>query len=96
MLIDRQVRAFNPAPGAETSFSGAMLKVWEAVPVEGTGKPGEILVADGDRLVVACAEGALALAEVQRPGGKRMAIRDFLRGARIGTRAFLQPAPIKP
>ena len=96
VLIDRLVRAFNPVPGAETSFSGAILKVWDAVPMEGSGKPGEVLVADGDRLVIACYQGALALAEVQRPGGKRMEIRDFLRGARIGPGAFLQPAPVKP
>ena len=91
-LVDRHVRAFNPVPGAETRLSGETLKVWEAEPVAGTGEPGEVLSADSERLVVACAEGALALTEVQRPGGKRMAIRDFLRGARIGPGSFLESA----
>ena len=79
--VDRHVRAYNPVPGAETSLAGGALKVWKAEPVEGLGEPGTILVAEGVRLVIACGKGALALTEVQRPGAKRMAIRDFLPGA---------------
>ena len=33
--LDRQVRAFNPFPGAETALDGEPLKVWEAVPGRG-------------------------------------------------------------
>jgi methionyl-tRNA formyltransferase len=79
--VDRHVRAFNPVPGAETTLAGESLKVWSARPVEGSGTPGEVIVADDRRLLMACGRGALALDEVQRPGGKRLAIRDFLRGA---------------
>ena len=40
------VRAFNPAPGAETVLDGQTLKIWEALPVRrlwrpGSGDPGE-------------------------------------------------------
>ena len=80
-LVDRHVRAFNPVPGAEAQVGGETLKIWEAEPVAGSGTPGEVIFADADRLVIACSQGALALGEVQRPGGKRLAIRDFLRGA---------------
>jgi methionyl-tRNA formyltransferase len=80
-VVDRHVRAFNPVPGAETSLAGEPLKVWRAEPAEAAGTPGEVVVAGVDRLVIACGQGSLALTEVQRPGGKRMAIRDFLRGA---------------
>ncbi len=80
-VVDRHVRAYNPVPGAETSLAGEALKIWKAEPAEGSGEPGAILTADGARLVIACGQGALALTEVQRPGGKRMAIRDFLAGA---------------
>ena len=80
--IDRQVRAFNPAPGAESLLGGDVLKVWEAEPVPGSGKPGEILRADTE-FVVACGEAALALRKVQRSGGKSMLARDFLRGFRL-------------
>jgi len=79
--VDRHVRAFNPAPGAETTVIGEALKVWKAQPAEGSGTPGEVIIANGNRLLIACGRGALALDEVQRPGGKRMAIRDFLQGA---------------
>ena len=80
-LVDRHVRAFNPVPGAEAQVGAETLKIWEAEPVAGSGTPGEVIFADADRLVIACSQGALALGEVQRPGGKRLEIRDFLRGA---------------
>ena len=91
--VERHVRAFNPVPGAQTRLGGEILKIWRAEPVTGSGKPGEIVVADGERLVIACAQGALLLEEVQRPGGKRMAIRDFLRGAPVARGAFLRSIP---
>ena len=80
-VVDRHVRAFNPVPGAEGDVGGELLKIWKAEPVSGSGAPGEVVQRDSDRLVIACSRGALALGEVQRPGGKRLAIRDFLRGA---------------
>jgi methionyl-tRNA formyltransferase len=42
--------------------------------------PGTVLRADADALVVACGEGALALLELQKPGGRRLGLADFLRG----------------
>ena len=45
----------------------------------GAAAPGEVLAA-GDELTVACGEGALALLELQRPGGRRMTAAEFLRG----------------
>jgi methionyl-tRNA formyltransferase len=92
VAADRLVRAFNPAPGAECRLGTEVLKVWDAQPVTGSGRPGEILEAEGDRLVVACAEGGLQLNVVQRAGGKRMAVRDFLRGAPLRRGALLEPA----
>lgn len=89
--VDRRVRAFNPSPGAESLLAGEVLKVWEAEPVPGTGKPGEILRADTE-FVVACGEGALALHKVQRAGGKAMLARDFLRGFRLATGEMLEVA----
>ncbi len=78
--IDRQVRAFNPAPGAETMLAGASLKVWEAFPVEGSGSPGSVIGARDGCPVVACGEGALALAVVQRAGARRLPAAEFVRG----------------
>ncbi|MBS0335797.1 MAG: methionyl-tRNA formyltransferase [Proteobacteria bacterium] len=78
--LDRQVRAFNPFPGALAVLGDAAVKVWRARPVAGHGDPGEILSTGDDGVVVACGAGALALAELQRAGAKRLGARDFLRG----------------
>ncbi len=80
--IDRQVRAFNPYPGAFSSIGGEPLKIWAAHPVAGgSNAPGTVEAADAECVVVACGEGALALEELQRAGGRRLSIRDFQRGA---------------
>lgn len=81
--IDRQIRAFNPYPGAETSFGGEVLKIWRAALAAGSGPPGEVLAVDADGAVIACGSGALRLEEVQRPGGKRLAAPDWARAAAL-------------
>ena len=79
-LIDRQVRAFDPAPGAEGAIDGESVKVWRAEPVDASGVPGEILRADADGLVIACGTGALRILELQRAGARRLPVAEFLRG----------------
>lgn len=76
--IERRVRAFDPFPGCTLQCSADTIKVWAASVVAATGAPGEILHAQGDTLIVACGEQALALHMVQKPGGKRIQVRDFL------------------
>ena len=79
--IDCLIRGLNPWPVALTTLDGARLKVYAAQPVDGKGKPGEVLVSDAKKgLIVACGAGALALEEIQLVGGKRMKSADFLRG----------------
>ena len=75
--VERQVRAFNPAPGAWFEFMGERIKVWEAVVTPGSGPPGA--VAD-NRLKIACGERAVRLLVIQRPGKSRMHVDEFLRG----------------
>ncbi|MFP5409503.1 MAG: methionyl-tRNA formyltransferase [Gammaproteobacteria bacterium] len=86
--LARAVRAFNPVPGAWTPLDGAPLKIWAAAAVAGYGAPGSVLEA-GDRLVVACGDGALALSEVQPAGSKRMAVAAFLAGRALAPGARL-------
>ncbi|MCC7549689.1 MAG: methionyl-tRNA formyltransferase [Burkholderiales bacterium] len=82
--VDRQVRAFNPFPGAITLLGAEPLKIWAAHPVAGCGQlPGTIQQAGADTLVVACGEGALALEELQRAGARRLPVREFQRGANL-------------
>lgn len=79
--IDRQVRAFNPSPGAQGVVEGVPLKVWEAEVASLPGAPGRLAGARGSELVVGCGRGSLRLLTIQRPGGRRMAVSDFLRGS---------------
>lgn len=90
--IDRAIRAFNPVPGAESRLGGEPLKIWEASPVAGSGRPGEVLDAQAGRFVVACGGGALQLHVVQRPGGRRLKAADFLRGTPLAHGTLLETA----
>jgi methionyl-tRNA formyltransferase len=80
--LDRQVRAFDPFPGALTRHRGEAVKVWRAAPLEpSTGAdPGCIVSADARGVIVACGAGALRLLELQKAGGRRLAVGDFLHG----------------
>ncbi len=89
MDIDRMIRAFNPVPGAHTSWHGQTLKIWRAEPVEAApAAPGTVLQSNNDGVVVATGGGAMRLLELQRAGGKRLAPPQFLAGTPIdaGTR----------
>jgi methionyl-tRNA formyltransferase len=77
--LERQVRAFRPSPGAAARLAGEGLKIWRASIAMGQGHPGEVLNV-GEALIVACGEGALAIHELQREGGRRLALPEFLRG----------------
>jgi methionyl-tRNA formyltransferase len=79
--IERQIRAFDPWPGAFMKFAGRNLKIFSAVVVDVRGKPGEIL-RDEKELVVAAGEDAVSLGDVQLEGKRRMATAEFLRGYR--------------
>jgi methionyl-tRNA formyltransferase len=78
--IERQVRAFDPVPGATARVRGTEIKVWQAATVSETGEPGAVIAIDPDGIVVAAGTGALRLEALQRAGGKRLSTRDFLRG----------------
>lgn len=79
--IDRVVRAFNPTPGAYTSFHGMILKIWQAKIITGeSGQPGEIVAADREGISIACGSGLLQVEMLQKPGGKKMNVADFLAG----------------
>jgi methionyl-tRNA formyltransferase len=93
--VDRQVRAFNPFPGAEARLGGESLKVWEAAPIHRAGTPGVVLEAGTGSLVIGCGHGALEVREVQRPGGRRVGIADFLRGAAVAPGTKLELATSK-
>ncbi len=78
--IDRQVRAFNPVPGAETVWRGQQLKIWDAEPEAPRGDvlPGTVVAADAGGIVVATGDGTLKVARLQLAGRKPTTAGDFL------------------
>ncbi len=79
--IERRIRAFDPQPGARSTLDGETLIVWSArVVPAAAGAPGEIVAVDAAAITVACGAGALAVTELQRPGGRRLSAAEFVRG----------------
>jgi methionyl-tRNA formyltransferase len=95
--IERQVRAFNPWPIAETRLDGEQLRVFEATAeasartdsglgrdsAANAGEPGLIMSTSHDSVLVQCGRGGLALRQVQRPGRRAVSGGDFVRGSGI-------------
>ncbi|HEX6376030.1 MAG TPA: methionyl-tRNA formyltransferase [Allosphingosinicella sp.] len=75
--VERQVRAFNPAPGAWFEHEGERIRVLAADISERQGEAGTVLDAG---LVIACGEGAIVPTLVQRAGRAAMATAELLRG----------------
>ena len=89
--IARRVRAFNPFPVATMVVHGEVVKVWSAqvlqAPTDGSMSepvgsqvPGTILAVAPAGIAIAAMNSIVVLTELQRPGGKRMAVADFLHG----------------
>jgi methionyl-tRNA formyltransferase len=80
--IDRQIRAFNPWPVAETKLNGAQLRIWNAaiVRAESSALPGTIIGADASGVRVATGNGVLTLTRVQLAGRKSTSAAEFIRG----------------
>ncbi len=83
--IGRKIRAYNPVPGASFDLDGEIVKCWKGEPVDGyDGPAGTIVSADKDGIVVACAGGAVRLAEVQRPGRRRITAAEYAAQSTLG------------
>ncbi|MEE9398072.1 MAG: methionyl-tRNA formyltransferase [Methylococcales bacterium] len=79
--LERQVRAFNPWPVAQTIFGEKVLRIWRAKAIEVSDvadAPGSILKSDDGQMAVATGHGILRILEVQLPGGRRIDATDFL------------------
>jgi len=81
--IVRRIRAFDPFPGANSPLDGEILKLWtaHAVPAaDAAAPPGTLLAVSDEGIAVAAQPGVVKVTELQRPGGKRLGVADFLRG----------------
>jgi methionyl-tRNA formyltransferase len=94
--IWNRVRGLTPWPGTFTWWNSPagrpLIKIGEATPwerrgpggptsdQERTSKPGEILKADKEGIIVACGDNALIISVLQKEGGKRLTAQQFLTG----------------
>lgn len=82
--IERKVRAFNPHPGASTTLNGETLKIWAAELADGTPASsqiyGQITALAQVSISVVAMNSIVNIIELQRPGGKRLPVAEFLRG----------------
>lgn len=83
-VIERRVRAFDAFPGASTTLAGEAVKVWrseiESNVTSINKSSGQILSVNDAGVCVQSGRGVLRLTELQRAGGKRLPVADFLRG----------------
>src|SRR5207244_5345518 len=77
--LERQVRAFDPWPGAYFCGGGERIRVLAAEAAAAPTAPPPGMVLD-ERLTVACGEGALRPLRVQRPGRTALDTAALLRG----------------
>jgi len=82
--IHNHVRGLDPWPGAYTALNGELLKLARTCPQELDGdKPGSVISADKDGVLIACGSGSLLIKELQLAGRKRLMAGDFLRGCSL-------------
>ncbi|MEO7323363.1 MAG: methionyl-tRNA formyltransferase [Dokdonella sp.] len=83
--LARKVRAFDPWPVAEAQVQGERLRIWSAEAVADAGvkaEPGSVVAQHRDAVDIATGDGLLRIRELQREGGRRMPVRDWLNARR--------------
>ena len=90
-VLERRIRAFDPFPGSTAQLGAERLKCWRAEVVGAAerarlsgaataGLPGEVLHVGTRGVVVACGRDAIRITELQRSGGRRLPVAEFLGG----------------
>ena len=85
--VERQIRAFNPQPGAFFEFQDGRYRILEAQIEDGKGPPGSLLDA---QLLIACGTDAVRPTIIQKAGKPAMDLKSFLNGTRIPVGTVLQ------
>ena len=83
-VLWNRLRAFTPWPGAFTFLpvepKPLLLKLWKLEVIARAGPPGEVLAVDKGGIVVGCGQDAVRILELQREGGRRQTVEQFLAG----------------
>jgi methionyl-tRNA formyltransferase len=89
-VVSARARGVDPWPGAMVTLAGEQAKLFLPKRVSGEGQPGEVLGLVPEGLAIACGEGAVAFAELQLPGHKRMSAKALLAGHAIPVGTILR------
>lgn len=95
LQLERTIRAFNPWPVARTAWNNLPLHIWRAETLLSSDDrtiPGTIIAASKEGLDVATGKDVLRLLELQIPGGRRVAVGDFLNSHPITAGSILHAA----
>jgi len=82
-VIDRQIRAFNPAPVAYTTLNNQAMRIWQAQVLDQSvtaSAPGTILQYSPEGIDVSTTDKVIRIERLQLPGKKTVGIRDFFNG----------------
>jgi len=83
LAVHNHIRSMAPWPGAFTYLGESRLKIGRTHPLDDappSAEPGSVLGGMQQALLVATGSGKIAVAELQREGGRRMNAEEFLRG----------------
>ncbi len=96
-VVANHIRCLDPTPGAVVSYRDQPIKLFGALLQETQrtwGAPGRILRlphSSDDRLWIACREGAISIQALQKSGGKKMSVSEFMKGQVIKLDEEFQP-----
>lgn len=92
-VVARQIRAYDPRPGAFTTLGGKEIKLFGAVETEqagdeGPNRAGEVLAIDEHGMLVATGDGAVRVSYAQPSGRQRLSVQAWARGrgVKVGER----------
>jgi len=88
--LDRQVRAFNGWPVAQTKINGEVIRIWNCTPLDQSteAKPGQVLESSKGGIDVACGTGVLRIMQLQAPGKRAMSVADFVNSRDLSGQQF--------